>query len=46
MFLLTKRKGLDPRFNWGIGGMTSGSGKASGGYASMRTVTAGISVNF
>ena len=46
LFLLTKRKGLDPRFNWGIGGMTSGSGKASGGYASMRTVTAGISVNF
>ena len=46
LFLLTKRKGLDPRFNWGIGGMTSGSGKASGGYASMRTVTAGLSVNF
>ena len=46
LFLLTKRKGLDPRFNYGIGGMTSGSGKASGGYASMRTITAGISVNF
>ena len=46
LFLLTKRKGLDPRFNYGIGGMTSGSGKASGGYAAMRTITAGISVNF
>lgn len=46
LFLLTKRKGLDPRFNYGIGAMTSGSGKASGGYAAMRTITAGISVNF
>ena len=46
LFLLTKRKGLDPRFNYGIGSMTSGSGKASGGYAAMRTITAGISVIF
>ena len=46
LFLLTKRKGLDPRFNYGLGSMTSGSGKASGGYAAMRSVTAGISVTF
>ncbi|MDO4160806.1 MAG: TonB-dependent receptor [Prevotellaceae bacterium] len=46
LFLLTKRKGLDPRFNYGIGGMTSGSGLASGGYAAMRTITAGITLNF
>ena len=46
LFLLTARKGLDPRYNFGIGGMTSGQGKASGSYTGTRTVTAGISVNF
>ena len=47
LFLLTKRKGLDPRFDAGyIGNMTSGGGLASGGYASMRAITAGVSVNF
>lgn len=46
LFLLTKRKGLDPRFNYGIGGLTSGSGMASSSYSGMRSVTAGISVTF
>ena len=46
LFLLTKRKGLDPRYNYGIGGMTSGSGMASGSYSGTRAITAGISLNF
>lgn len=46
LFLLTKRKGLDPRYNFGIGSMTYGSGLASSSYAGMRTVTAGVSLTF
>lgn len=46
LFLLTKRQGLDPRFNYGIGGMTSGSGMQSSSYSGTRSITAGISVNF
>jgi len=48
LFLLTKRKGLDPRY--GIfelqNSMTAGTGLASGSYASMRSITAGITVSF
>ncbi|MDD4759723.1 MAG: TonB-dependent receptor [Bacteroidaceae bacterium] len=48
LFLLTKRKGLDPRY--GIfelqNSMTAGTGLASGSYASMRSVTAGVSISF
>ena len=46
IFMLTKRKGLDPRFNYGIGSMTDGSGLASGGYTALRSITAGISLTF
>ena len=46
LFLLTKRKGLDPRFNGGLGSMTAGSGRSSGGYAAMRTITAGLTLSF
>ncbi len=46
LFLLTERKGLDPRFNYGIGSMTSGAGMASGAYSTMRSITGGISVTF
>ncbi len=46
LFLLTARKGLDPRFNYGIGSMTSGSGMQSSSYAGMRSITGGISVTF
>ena len=46
LFLLTKRKGMDPRYNYGIGSMTSGGGLASGSYASMRSLTGGITVTF
>lgn len=46
LFVTSKRKGLDPRYNFGIGSMTSGSGLASGNYATMRTITAGITLTF
>ena len=46
LFLLTKRKGMDPRYNNGIGGYTSGGGLAGGSYAAMRSITGGISVTF
>ena len=46
MFVLSARKGLDPRFSFGLGGYTAGTGYASGNYSAMRTVTAGISLAF
>ena len=46
LFLLTKRQGMDPRYNYGIGSMTSGGGLASGSYAAMRTFTGGLTVTF
>ena len=46
LFLLTARKGMDPRYNLGIGGYTSGGGLASGSYSAMRSITAGLTVTF
>lgn len=46
LFVLSSRKGLDPRYSMGIGGYTSGTGMASGSYSVMRTVTAGLSLSF
>lgn len=46
LFLLTKRQGMDPRYNMGIGGMTSGGGLAGGSYSALRSLTCGISVTF
>ena len=46
LFLLTARKGLDPRFNYGIGSMKYGSGESSSSYAGSRTITAGVSLKF
>ena len=46
LFLLTKRQGMDPRYNYGIGSMTSGGGLASGSYSAMRSITGGITVTF
>jgi len=43
LFVLTARKGMDPRFNLGVGGYTNAQ---SSSYSTMRTVTAGISVTF
>lgn len=44
LFVLTARKGMDPRYSMGIGGYTSGTGMASGNYSALRTITAGISL--
>jgi TonB-linked SusC/RagA family outer membrane protein len=46
LFLLTKRQGMDPRYNYGAGSMTSGSGVSNGAYTAMRNVTGGITVTF
>ena len=46
LFLLTARKGMDPRYELTVGSMTAGSGLQSGSYANMRSVTAGLSVTF
>ncbi|MBQ6964395.1 MAG: TonB-dependent receptor [Bacteroidaceae bacterium] len=46
MFVLSARKGLDPRWSLGLGSYTGGTGYASGNYSAMRTVTAGISLSF
>ena len=46
LFLLTARQGMDPRFNYGTGSMTYGSGQASSSYAGSRTITAGVSLKF
>ena len=46
LFLLTARKGMDPRYNLGIGSMTSGGGLASGSYSAMRSITGGITLTF
>ena len=46
MFVLSARKGLDPRFSFGLGSYTGGTGYASGNYSAMRTITAGISLSF
>ena len=46
LFVLTKRKGLDPRYNYGLGSMTVGAGLSSGSYATLRSITAGISLTF
>ena len=44
--VLTARKGIDPRFSMGIGGMTSGSGMNTGAYSAMRNITGGITLTF
>lgn len=46
LYVLSARKGLDPRYNMGIGSMTSGSGFANNSYGSMRNITGGISITF
>ena len=46
LFLLTARKGMDPRYSLSVGTMTAGSGLQSGSYSSMRSITAGLSVTF
>ena len=47
LFLVSARKGLDPRTYMGVGGYTSGAALiGGGGYPAMRSVTAGIQLTF
>ena len=46
LFLLTARKGFDPRYSNAVGSFTSGSGMATSSYATMRSITAGLTVKF
>ena len=47
LFLISARKGLDPRTYMGVGGYSSGSALiGGGGYPAMRSITAGIQVTF
>ena len=47
LFVVTARKGLDPRTTLEVGGFTSGSALISGGgYAALRSITAGITLTF
>ena len=46
LFLLTARKGLDPRYTAGVGSFTTGAGMATSSYATMRSITAGLTVKF
>ena len=44
--VFSARKGVDPRYNLGLGSYTSGSGLNSGNYSAMRTITGGITLTF
>ena len=44
--VLTKRKGLDPRYSLGIGGYIGGSGASSTMYSALRTIAGGITLSF
>lgn len=44
--VLSARKGVDPRYNMGLGSMTSESGRSSDAYSAMRTITGGITITF
>lgn len=46
LFLITARKGMDPRFSFGTGSYVYGSGGSANYYANLRTITAGLSITF
>ena len=46
LFMLSARKGMDPRYSYGIGGFSSGTGMASGSYSALRTITGGLTLSF
>ncbi|MBR1632402.1 MAG: SusC/RagA family TonB-linked outer membrane protein [Bacteroidales bacterium] len=46
LYVLSARKGIDPRFSVGIGSFTSGSGINSSYYSALRTVTGGVTITF
>jgi hypothetical protein len=51
LFLLTARKGMDPRFqssntSLSVGSYTAGGGLQAGSYSAMRAITGGVTVTF
>lgn len=44
--VFSARKGVDPRYSFGIGSYTSGSGFANNSYGTMRNITAGVTITF
>lgn len=46
LFVLSARKGLDPRYSTGLGSYTTGSGMNTNDYGSTRNVTGGITLTF
>lgn len=44
--VITARKGLDPRYGFGIGSSVYGSGNSTSSYSSLRTITGGITLTF
>jgi hypothetical protein len=51
LFLLTARKGMDPRFqssntSLNVGSYTAGGGLQAGAYSAMRAITGGVTVTF
>ena len=46
LFLLTARKGLDPRYSTGLGSYTAGSAMNNNDYTSTRNITGGFTLTF
>ena len=47
LFMISARKGMDPRYSFGLGSYTGGlTGLASGSYAALRTITGGLTLTF
>ncbi len=46
VFMLSARKGMDPRYSYGLGSYTNGNGMASGAYSALRTITGGLTLTF
>ena len=44
--VLSARKGVDPRYNLGLGSYTAGSSLNSSSYSALRTITGGITITF
>lgn len=44
--VVSARKGVDPRYSYGLGSFTSGSGLNAGAYSAMRNITGGVTFTF
>ena len=44
LFMLSARKGMDPRFSFGLGSYTAQTGYASSNYSALRTITGGFTL--